>query len=110
MKRISTSAINMIMAYHWPGNVRELENCLERSVLTSADGVIHGFNLPPSLQTSEETHTGFIPDEGANLKQMVEGYEREILIDALKNIVEMLQQLRAISKPPSASSTTASKI
>ena len=45
MKRISTSAINMIMAYHWPGNVREL-NCLERSVLTSADGVIHGFNLP----------------------------------------------------------------
>ena len=84
MKRISTSAINMIMAYHWPGNVRELENCLERSVLTSADGVIHGFNLPPSLQTSEETHTGFIPDEGANLKQMVEGYEREILIDALK--------------------------
>ena len=84
MKRISTSAINMIMAYHWPGNVRELENCLERSVLTSGDGVVHGFNLPPSLQTSEETRTGFIPEEGANLKQMVEGYEREILIDALK--------------------------
>ena len=84
MKRISTSAINMIMAYHWPGNVRELENCIERAVLTSADGVVHGFNLPPSLQTSEETRTGFIPEEGANLKQMVEGYEREILIDALK--------------------------
>ena len=46
MKRISTSAINMIMAYHWPGNVRELENCIERAVLTSADGVVHGFNLP----------------------------------------------------------------
>ena len=38
----------------------------------------------PSLQTSEETRTGFIPEDGANLKQMVEGYEREILIDALK--------------------------
>ncbi|MEN8254710.1 MAG: sigma 54-interacting transcriptional regulator [Verrucomicrobiota bacterium] len=84
MKRISTSAINMMMAYHWPGNVRELENCIERAVLTASDGVIHGFNLPPSLQTSDETHTGLLPENGANLKQMVEAYEREILIDALK--------------------------
>jgi Nif-specific regulatory protein len=84
MKRISTSAINMMMAYHWPGNVRELENCLERAVLTSSDGVIHGFNLPPSLQTSDQTQTSLLPESGANLKQMVEAYEREILIDALK--------------------------
>ena len=84
MKRISTSAINMMMAYHWPGNVRELENCIERAVLTSSDGVIHGFNLPPSLQTSDETHTSLLPENGANLRQMVDAYEREILIDALK--------------------------
>ena len=84
MKRISTSAINMMMAYHWPGNVRELENCIERAVLTSADGVIHGFNLPPSLQTSDETHTSLLPENGADLKQMIEAYEREIIIDALK--------------------------
>ncbi len=84
MKRISTSAINMMMAYHWPGNVRELENCIERAVLTASDGVIHGFNLPPSLQTSDETRTNLLPENGANLKQMVEAYEREILIDALK--------------------------
>ncbi|MEN7973566.1 MAG: sigma 54-interacting transcriptional regulator [Verrucomicrobiota bacterium] len=84
MKRISTSAINMMMTYHWPGNVRELENCVERAVLTASDGVIHGFNLPPSLQTSDETHTNLLPENGANLKQMVEAYEREILIDTLK--------------------------
>ncbi len=84
MKRISTSAINMMMAYHWPGNVRELENCLERAVLTASDGVVHGFNLPPSLQTSDETHTSLLPENGADLKQMVEAYEREIIIDALK--------------------------
>mgnify|MGYP003336600131 CR=1 FL=1 len=29
IKRISTPAIDMLMAYHWPGNVRELENALE---------------------------------------------------------------------------------
>jgi Nif-specific regulatory protein len=84
IKRISTSAINMMMAYHWPGNVRELENCVERAVLTASDDVIHGYNLPPSLQTSDETQTSIFPRDGADLKAMVESYEKEIIIDALK--------------------------
>ncbi|MDD4869492.1 MAG: sigma 54-interacting transcriptional regulator [Kiritimatiellae bacterium] len=84
IKRISTPAINMMMSYHWPGNVRELENCIERAVLTSTDAVVHGYSLPPSLQTSEQTHTEIIPEEGANLKTMVNTYEREIIVDTLK--------------------------
>jgi Nif-specific regulatory protein len=84
IKRISTSAINMMMAYHWPGNVRELENCIERSVLTASDEVIHGYNLPPSLQTGDETHTALLSQDGAELSTMVESYEKEIIIDALK--------------------------
>jgi hypothetical protein len=58
LRRISTTAINMMMSYHWPGNVRELENCIERAVLTTTDDVIHGYTLPPSLQTSEQTQFG----------------------------------------------------
>jgi Nif-specific regulatory protein len=84
IKRISTTAINMMMSYHWPGNVRELENCIERAVLTSNDEVIHGYSMPPSLQTSELTHTSTIPDAGASLKSLVHAYEREIIVDALK--------------------------
>ena len=84
VKRISTSAINMMMTYHWPGNVRELENCMERAVLTSSDSAVHGYNLPPSLQTSERTHTAILPEAGADLKTLVESYEKEIIIDALK--------------------------
>jgi Nif-specific regulatory protein len=84
IKRISSAAINMMMAYHWPGNVRELENCIERAVLTSGDGVIHSYTLPPSLQTAQETETAMLPEDGANLRSMVETYEREIIIDALK--------------------------
>jgi Nif-specific regulatory protein len=85
IRRISTPAINMMMAYHWPGNVRELENCLERAVLTTNDDVIHGFNLPPSLQTGRETRTELVPERGADLQTMVDSFEREILIDALKS-------------------------
>jgi len=85
IRRISTPAINMMMAYHWPGNVRELQNCVERAVLTSSDEVIHAFNLPPSLQTGQETGTMFVPEEGASLQTLVASYEREIIIDGLKN-------------------------
>jgi Nif-specific regulatory protein len=84
VKRISTAAINMMMAYHWPGNVRELENCIERAVLSSGDEVIHGYAMPPSLQTSEHTNTAVLPAEGASLRTLVDAYEREVLIDALK--------------------------
>lgn len=84
IKRISTPAINMMMMYHWPGNVRELENCIERAVLTASDNVIHGYSLPPSLQTSEATHTEILPTDRVSLKTMINSYERELIVDALK--------------------------
>jgi Nif-specific regulatory protein len=84
VRRISTTAINMMMAYHWPGNVRELENCIERAVLTSSDDVVHGFQLPPSLQTSEQTHTALIPNGDTSLADIMAAYETEVITDALK--------------------------
>ena len=57
VRRISTPAINMMFAYHWPGNVRELENCIEYAMLLTSDGVIHGHNLPPTLQLPEVSET-----------------------------------------------------
>ncbi len=84
IKRISTAAINMMMTYHWPGNVREIENCIERAVITSNDSTIHGYSLPPSLQTSENTNTEIFQDDNPSLKTMVATYEREVIIDALK--------------------------
>jgi DNA-binding NtrC family response regulator len=57
IRRFSTPAIDMLMAYHWPGNVRELENCIERAVLLCEEGVIHSYHLPPTLQTGAESGT-----------------------------------------------------
>jgi Nif-specific regulatory protein len=81
IRRISTPAINMMMSYHWPGNVRELENCIERAVIISADGVIHEHHLPPSLQTAEASNT---PPQG-RLHDSLAALEREIIVDALKS-------------------------
>ena len=81
IRRISTPAIDMMMAYHWPGNVRELENTIERAVLLSSDGVIHGRNLPPTLQTAEASGTR--PHGG--LIDSVDAFERDMIMDALKS-------------------------
>jgi Nif-specific regulatory protein len=78
--RISTPAIDSLMAYHWPGNVRELENCIERAVILSSDGVIHSYNLPPSLQTS--TTGGTV--KGSNLDDTLANIEKEIIVEELK--------------------------
>lgn len=82
--RLSTPAINMLMSYHWPGNVRELENCMERAVLTATDGCIHGYNLPPSLQTGKENGTELLPEGKASLNTLVDSYERELIVESLK--------------------------
>jgi Nif-specific regulatory protein len=81
IRRLSTPAIDMLMQYHWPGNVRELENSIERAVLLCAGNVIHGYHLPPSLQTGEESAT--VP--ALSLEDAVDTLEREMIIDALKN-------------------------
>ena len=80
VRRISTPAINMMVAYHWPGNVRELENSIERAVLLSNDSVIHGHHLPPTLQTSDASDT----IGTGSLKERVNLFERDIIVDALK--------------------------
>ena len=80
VRRISTPAINMMVAYHWPGNVRELENCIERAVLLSTDGVIHSHHLPPTLQTSDASDTMGT----GSFKERVQLFERDLIVDALK--------------------------
>lgn len=93
INRISTPAINMLMAYHWPGNVRELENCLEHAALVCTGEVIHGHDLPPTLQMPG----GGKAASGGTLKQRVAVLERDFIIDALKRtngrVVEVAEEL-----------------
>ncbi len=80
VSRISTEAIDMMMAYHWPGNVRELENCIEHAVLLCSDRVIHGYSLPPTLQAPREDAAPAL----GSMKARVQLLEKDMIIDALK--------------------------
>jgi Nif-specific regulatory protein len=80
IRRIATPAIDMLMSYHWPGNVRELENTMERAVLVCDGSAIHAHHLPPTLQTASSSDSY----ASSSLKDAVDGYERDLIQDALK--------------------------
>lgn len=79
IKRITTSALNMLMVYLWPGNIRELENCIERACILSTDNVIHSFHLPPSLQTADSSNTS----AKGGMLYTVEQVEKQLIREAL---------------------------
>jgi len=78
--RISTPAIDMLMAYHWPGNVRELQNVMERAVLVCDGDVVHAHHLPPTLQMADTSEAGAMQ----SLESAVAAVEKDIIQDALK--------------------------
>jgi Nif-specific regulatory protein len=80
IRRISTPAIDMLMAYHWPGNVRELQNVIERAVLVAEGEVLHAHHLPPTLQTADASGTTPV----LSLTGAVDAYEKDLIQDALK--------------------------
>jgi Nif-specific regulatory protein len=80
IKRITTSALNMLMNYHWPGNVRELENVIQRAVILTEDDAIHSYHLPPSLQTPVFPAT----DISNRLEAKLASVEHEMLVEALR--------------------------
>lgn len=98
VKRVSTPAINIMTSYHWPGNVRELENCIERAVLLSTEGVVHGHHLPPTLQTSDATDTFGT----GSFQERVSLFERDLIVDALKrtggNLAAVARDLSTTSR------------
>jgi Nif-specific regulatory protein len=79
IKRISSSAIDMLMVYHWPGNIRELENCIERACILSTDNVIRAHNLPPTLQTSVSSGTKSV----GTLDSILGRIEKQIILETL---------------------------
>lgn len=84
--KLSEPAVNMLLAWKWPGNVRELENCIERAVLTATDDTIHGYNLPPQLQSEEYAESPFGKEAGDSetLAEKLAAYERRVLQEAIR--------------------------
>lgn len=84
IKKISSSALELLTSYDFPGNVRELENIIERCIALETSNII----LPESLVLSDFKKGGLKVEptlpEGLDLQKKVEELEKTFLIKALE--------------------------
>ena len=102
LRRLTRSAMKLLMDYDWPGNVRELENVVERAVVLSTSEEMDVDLLPESVRTREIVKgvrlqlSEFLPplpgETGAranaqpspSLFEILEEVERRIITDMLE--------------------------
>ena len=86
LRHFTAEALKKMVDYGWPGNVRELENAVERAVVLS-NGPELGLDLLPEpiAVNGSRGPRSFQPDyaEGSSLFDIVEGYERRLILDML---------------------------
>jgi len=81
--------LEVMKAYGWPGNIRELENLVERMVIVKASGMLAVMDLPPAVRTPRDTATARsttvpeLPENGADLKAILEAVEQRMIGEAL---------------------------
>lgn len=84
----SQEAMNLMVAYQWPGNVRELENEVQRVVIQGeAGGFVTPDLLSPRIQQAESIADKItnLQIQGRLLKDIMDGLEKAVLLEALKD-------------------------
>jgi DNA-binding NtrC family response regulator len=86
---VRTDAMQLLCAYAWPGNVRQLEHVVERMVVLRPEGTLCREDLPakvlaatPSVQ--REGGALHLPDDGIDLRDAVEHFENQLILQALE--------------------------
>ncbi|MFA5352834.1 MAG: sigma-54 dependent transcriptional regulator [Thermodesulfovibrionales bacterium] len=77
-KRFSGDALKILAGYSWPGNVRELQNVVHRTLLLSANELIHPFDLPSDLLDTASAPSG----QSRKLKDV----ERDHILSVLREV------------------------
>jgi DNA-binding NtrC family response regulator len=81
--RLTPEALRALLTYSWPGNVREVENVIERAVVLSSGPEI-GIDLLADNIAGRGTSFPRLEHRGdASLFDIVEDYERHIIVDML---------------------------
>ncbi|MFH1942263.1 MAG: sigma-54 dependent transcriptional regulator [bacterium] len=100
MKKWAEGTVGVLQAYAWPGNVRELRNFVERLVIMSVGDTIETEEVAESLPHTQRFPEERIPRpaEDLSLKEMIEGFEREVLVrgysDSGGNVSKLARKLK----------------
>jgi len=84
--QMTSTALQMLMAYHWPGNVRELQNIIERAAVISEDGYIEASHLPVQISGPFDSQAGCVPNlpSSLSLDERMAEIEKSLIVDALR--------------------------
>ena len=81
-------AIEAMLEHDWPGNIRELENVIQRAVLLAPGPKILREDIPANLQGGRGPASSGVqtqlPDEGINLREVIEEFESSLVRQALE--------------------------
>jgi len=80
--RFTPEALQLLLDSPWPGNVRELENAVERAVVLSSGEEMGAQLLPDEIARPHLVGSG-TPYEERPLFDIVDDYERRVILDAL---------------------------
>jgi Nif-specific regulatory protein len=80
--KILPEVVEHMKKYSWPGNVRELENVVQQMMVFCQDQTITIADLPPFI-LMKNGKAGEVGKEDVSLPEMIEGLEKEYIIEAL---------------------------
>lgn len=85
-KRVSRSALDVLLSYPFPGNVRELMNICEHAIVMSETEVVDRNDLPVDVLRHSDDPTLMAAGwpEGMSLRQILESVERKVMSEAVK--------------------------
>jgi len=82
-KKISSAALDSLMAYHWPGNIRELKNIVERLLIMVKNPVISLDHVPPVIRMANKEMLQ-VDEFPMKLKDARESFEKQFIQSMLK--------------------------
>ncbi|NCB41510.1 MAG: AAA family ATPase [Clostridia bacterium] len=81
---VASEVDELFQTYHWPGNVRELRSIIESGFNLATGNFIMKEDLPDYIWNRVEHNTIMYPlEKGKSLKEILDGIEKDILIDAI---------------------------
>jgi len=90
--RLSSSALDRLIAWDWPGNVRELENVLENALVHSQEDIL-GEELFFGLVGSASAGVGYEDAKAAAIRRFETDYVEMMLRDSDRNVSETARRM-----------------
>ncbi len=84
VREIEPRAMELMETYAYPGNIRELENLIERIIVLDKNGKIMVSDLPENIRGISEERSVEEVDFDNGLSNLVEDYERNLIVKALE--------------------------